>query len=70
MNKEENLLFAIRYLNEIHIRKVVSIMYEDGSYTKFLFKLEGSSTHHYTDLTEMIHHYKIMKSMFKKENYL
>lgn len=70
MNKEENLLFAVRYLNEVHFRKVVSIMYEDGSYTKFLFKLEGDSTYHYTDLTEMINTYKIMKSMFKKENYL
>ena len=68
--KEENLLFAIKYLNEVHIRKVIDIRYEDGSFTKFLFKLEGDDSYHYTNLTEMIYYYKIMKSMFKKENYL
>jgi hypothetical protein len=65
-----SLSFAINIINNANraqfiFEEIVAIMYEDGSCTKFLYKLEGDTEYRFVDLKKLIASLELMKQ-YKK----
>lgn len=57
---------ALEILNKVNDREVISIMYEDGSGKKFLYKLEGDNEYQFIDLVKFMDNLSNIQEIAKR----